>query len=53
MFLRYFESEEGFLKTNFKALGNWFKEGFKEGREKLGGAISGNQQPAASASAAV
>jgi len=51
MFLRYFESEEGFLKTNFKALGNWFKEGFKEGREKLGGAISGNQQPAAPAAA--
>ena len=49
MFLRYFESEEGFLKTNFKAMGNWFKEGFKEGREKLGGAISGNRQPAAAA----
>ena len=46
MFLRYFESEDGFLKTNFKALGNWFKEGFKEGREKLGGTISGKQQPA-------
>ena len=45
MFLRYFESEDGFLKTNFKALGNWFKECFKEGREKLGGAISGKQQP--------
>jgi len=45
MFLRYFESEDGFLKTNFKALGNWFKEGFKEAREKLGGAISGKQQP--------
>jgi len=53
MFLRYFESEEGFLKTNFKALGNWFKEGFKAGREKLGGAISGNQQSAAPAAAAV
>ena len=49
MFLRYFESEDGFLKANFKALGNWFKEGFKEGREKLGGAISGNRQPAAAA----
>jgi len=46
MFLRYFESEDGFVKTNFKALGNWFKEGFKEGREKLGTAISGKQQPA-------
>ena len=46
MFLRYFESEDGFVKTNFKALGNWFKEGFKEGREKLGTVISGKQQPA-------
>jgi len=45
MFLRYFESADGFLKTNFEALGSWFKEGFKEGREKLGGAISGKQQP--------
>jgi uncharacterized protein (DUF697 family) len=33
MFIRYFESGEGFLKTNTKALGSWFKEGFKEGRE--------------------
>jgi len=49
MFLRYFESEDGFLKTNFKALGGWFKEGFKEGREKLGGAISGGQQSASAA----
>jgi len=49
MFLRYFESEDGFLKTNFEALGNWFKEGFKEGRQKLGGAISGKQQPAEAA----
>ena len=49
MFLRYFESEDGFLKTNFKALGNWFKEGFSDGREKLGGAISGKQQPVAQA----
>ncbi|MDR0708741.1 MAG: YcjF family protein [Spirochaetaceae bacterium] len=46
MFVRYFESPEGFLKTNAKALGTWFKEGFKEGREKLGGAISGKDQPA-------
>jgi uncharacterized protein (DUF697 family) len=47
MFVRYFESPEGFLKTNAKALGGWFKEGFKEGREKLGGAISGKEQSAA------
>jgi uncharacterized protein (DUF697 family) len=47
MFVRYFESPDGFLKTNVKALGGWFKEGFKEGREKLGGAISGNTQTAA------
>ncbi|MDR3122185.1 MAG: DUF697 domain-containing protein [Treponema sp.] len=46
MFVRYFESPEGFLKTNAKALGGWFKEGFKEGREKLGGAISGKAQAA-------
>jgi uncharacterized protein (DUF697 family) len=48
MFVRYFESPEGFLKTNAKALGAWFKEGFKEGREKLGGAISGQAKPAQS-----
>jgi uncharacterized protein (DUF697 family) len=47
MFVRYFESPDGFFKTNAKALGNWFKEGFKEGREKLGGVISGKDQPAA------
>jgi uncharacterized protein (DUF697 family) len=47
MFVRYFESPDGFLKTNVKAMGNWFKEGFKEGREKLGGAISGASQPVA------
>jgi uncharacterized protein (DUF697 family) len=47
MFVRYFESPDGFLKTNAKALGVWFKEGFKEGREKLGGAISGKNQAAA------
>jgi uncharacterized protein (DUF697 family) len=46
MFVRYFESPEGFLKTNFKALGGWFKEGFKEGREKLGGAVSGKARAA-------
>ena len=44
MFVRYFESPDGFLKTNFKALGEWFKEGFRTGREKLGGAISGKTQ---------
>ncbi|MDR2738990.1 MAG: DUF697 domain-containing protein [Treponema sp.] len=47
MFVRYFESPDGFLKTNAKALGTWFKEGFKEGREKLGGAIVGKDQPVA------
>jgi uncharacterized protein (DUF697 family) len=46
MFVRYFESSEGFLKTNVKALGDWFKEGFREGREKLGGAIAGKVQTA-------
>jgi uncharacterized protein (DUF697 family) len=46
MFVRYFESPDGFLKTNVKALGGWFKEGFKEGREKLGGAIAGKVQAA-------
>jgi uncharacterized protein (DUF697 family) len=44
MFVRYFESPDGILKTNFKALGDWFKEGFKDGREKLGDAISGKPQ---------
>ena len=48
MFVRYFESPDGFLKSNFKALGGWFKEGFNSGREKLGGAISGKPQAAAS-----
>jgi uncharacterized protein (DUF697 family) len=47
MFVRYFESPDGFLKANVKALGGWFKEGFKEGRGKLGGAISGKAQTAA------
>jgi uncharacterized protein (DUF697 family) len=41
MFARYFESPDGFLKTNIRSLGEWFKEGFKEGREKLGTAVSG------------
>ena len=47
MFLRYFESPDGFAKANAKALGEWFKEGFKSGREKLGDAISGKASPAA------
>jgi uncharacterized protein (DUF697 family) len=47
MFVRYFESPEGFLKTNAKALGRWFKEGLKDGREKLGDVISGQAEPAA------
>ena len=46
MFIRYFESPDGFLKANGKALGEWFKEGFTSGREKLGGAISGKAQAA-------
>jgi uncharacterized protein (DUF697 family) len=46
MFIRYFESADGLLKANVKALGNWFKEGFKEGREKLGGAVAGKAQTA-------
>jgi len=41
MFTRYYESSEGFIKANAHALTEWFKEGFQEGREKLGGAISG------------
>jgi uncharacterized protein (DUF697 family) len=43
MFVRYFNSNEGFLKTNTQALRDWFKEGFAQGREKLGGAIAGNK----------
>ena len=46
MFVRYFESPDGFMKANAKALGDWFKEGFKSGREKLGDAISGKPAPA-------
>ena len=41
MFAKYYESPDGFLKANAHALTEWFKEGFKEGREKLGDAISG------------
>ena len=46
MFVRYFESPDGFAKANVKALGDWFKEGFKSCREKLGDAISGKPAPA-------
>jgi len=41
MFARYYESPNGFLKANAQALKEWFKEGFREGREKLGDTISG------------
>ena len=41
MFARYYESPKGFLKANANALKEWFKEGFREGREKLGDTISG------------
>jgi uncharacterized protein (DUF697 family) len=44
MFIRYFESPEGFLKANARALGGWFAEGFKDGREKLGDVIAGKTQ---------
>ena len=47
MFIRYFESPDGFLKTNADALSDWFKEGFKSGREKLGGTIAGKPQTSA------
>ena len=47
MFIRYFESPDGFVKANANALGDWFKEGFKSGREKLGGAIAGKAQTTA------
>lgn len=46
MFVRYFESSDGILKTNAKALGGWFKEGFKQGREKVGGVIAGKPEAA-------
>jgi uncharacterized protein (DUF697 family) len=45
MFARYFESSDGFLKTNAKALRDWFTDGFKQGREKLGGTIAGKAEP--------
>ena len=46
MFAKYYESSDGFIKTNAHALTEWFKEGFKEGREKLGDAISGKAKAA-------
>ena len=46
MFIRYFESPDGFIKANADAMVDWFKEGFKSGREKLGGAIAGKPQTA-------
>jgi uncharacterized protein (DUF697 family) len=44
MFIRYFESPAGFLKANAGALKEWFAEGFKEGREKLGCVIAGKER---------
>jgi uncharacterized protein (DUF697 family) len=44
MFVRYYESEKGFVKANAEAFGNWFKDGFKQGREKLGSSISGKTE---------
>jgi uncharacterized protein (DUF697 family) len=44
MFVRYFNSDDGLLKSGAKALGDWFKEGFNQGRKKLGGAIAGKTQ---------
>jgi uncharacterized protein (DUF697 family) len=46
MFIRYFESPEGLLKANAAALREWFQEGFKDGREKLGGIIAGKVRTA-------
>jgi uncharacterized protein (DUF697 family) len=46
MFVRYFESSDGILKTNTKALKGWFAEGFKQGREKLGSTIAGKSETA-------
>jgi uncharacterized protein (DUF697 family) len=46
MFIRYFESPEGFLKANVRALGEWFAEGFRDGREKLGGLVAGKARTA-------
>jgi uncharacterized protein (DUF697 family) len=46
MFVRYFESPKGLLKANAGALKEWFKEGFKDGRKKLGGAIAGKSRTA-------
>jgi uncharacterized protein (DUF697 family) len=41
MFVCYFEAPEGFLKANAGALKEWFADGFKDGREKLGGLVAG------------
>jgi uncharacterized protein (DUF697 family) len=46
MFIRYYESPEGFFKANAGALREWFQEGFKNGREKLGGVIAGKVRTA-------
>ncbi|MDR1351950.1 MAG: DUF697 domain-containing protein, partial [Treponema sp.] len=46
MFIRYYESPEGLFKANAGALREWFQEGFKDGRKKLGGVIAGNVRTA-------
>jgi hypothetical protein len=53
MFVRYFESEKGFIKANAEALGAWFKEGFKQGREKLGSSIAGKTETASASASTV
>jgi uncharacterized protein (DUF697 family) len=46
MFIRYFEAQEGFLKANAGALKEWFADGFKDGREKLGDLVAGKARTA-------
>jgi uncharacterized protein (DUF697 family) len=49
MFVRYFESDKGLIKANASAFGAWFKDGFKQGRTKLGTAIAGKAESATAA----
>ncbi|MDR0376915.1 MAG: DUF3723 domain-containing protein [Spirochaetaceae bacterium] len=46
MFFCYFDSGDGFLKANTDAFAQWFEEGIKEAREKLGDFIAGKQKTA-------
>jgi uncharacterized protein (DUF697 family) len=50
MFFRYFDSpfdsSKGFVRINADAFANWFEEGIKEARKKLGNFVAGKQETA-------